>query len=71
MVNECDIYFASLQANAILGNGLGNNLFNGAHLAYSLVNFFNQSNEKGLYNAIDFTDLSRYDRVKIIMMAYM
>ncbi|MFA6678831.1 MAG: InlB B-repeat-containing protein, partial [Acholeplasmataceae bacterium] len=64
MVNECDIYFASLQANAILGNGLGNNLFNGAHLAYSLVNFFNQSNEKGLYNAIDFTDLSRYDRVK-------
>jgi len=66
IINVCDLVLPSMQANAIKGNGAygGNILFNAHHLSYSLINFFNNTNQQGEYSAIDFTDLSKYANLK-------
>lgn len=54
------------QRVAISGNGTNNdfNLYHGANLVYSIVNFFNLGNEQDDYPAVNFSAFARYDRLK-------
>ena len=74
---------ATGQIQAIKGNGTYNNpnlgsnkdrLYNGSHLAYSIYNFFNGTEETGRYTAINFNsetahpadNMNKYDRYNYV-----